>query len=290
MIDRSAVPELMAVSAQSRCCAVSEVSRSNCVIPMTPLRGVRISWLMLARNSLLARAAASAFTRACSSERRICRSLVMSSVAPNQSPRFSIPILGARLDAAPPRGSVLCADWDFDLNSLARLEGDVCRCPQRGDVVTVQHGDDRAGRVRERSVGGKLVETQHPFRHGHRLREAIGLPDTEPRSLFGQSHAFGTLSKPIQENSFACDVDDRSGDADRSPLGHLHVGLASNPAQFSIRQRDAAIDPVGFPFAYRAVHHGAHCGQIFRVNLSTDLGGRQLHAAMVKSAERGRSR
>ena len=34
-------------------------------MPMTPFIGVRISWLMLARNSLLARLAASAARRAC---------------------------------------------------------------------------------------------------------------------------------------------------------------------------------------------------------------------------------
>ena len=82
MIDSSAVPEPIAVSTQSRCCDVSGVSSSNCVIPITPLSGVRISWLMLARNSLFAVAAASAFARACSSDSRICLSLVMSSVAP----------------------------------------------------------------------------------------------------------------------------------------------------------------------------------------------------------------
>jgi hypothetical protein len=36
-------------------------SISNSAMPMTPLSGVRISWLILARNSLLARLAASAF-------------------------------------------------------------------------------------------------------------------------------------------------------------------------------------------------------------------------------------
>ena len=48
------------VSANSRCCGSSSVSSSSSVMPMTPFIGVRISWLMLARNSLLARFAASA--------------------------------------------------------------------------------------------------------------------------------------------------------------------------------------------------------------------------------------
>ena len=53
------------VSAYSCCVAVSAVSNSSPVIPMTPFMGVRISWLMVARNSALARLAASAASLAC---------------------------------------------------------------------------------------------------------------------------------------------------------------------------------------------------------------------------------
>ena len=42
----------------------SSVSRASSVMPMTPFIGVRISWLMLARNSLLARLASIALSRA----------------------------------------------------------------------------------------------------------------------------------------------------------------------------------------------------------------------------------
>ena len=56
----SASPEDLTVCKYSRCSAVSSVSSANSVIPSTPFMGVRISWLMLARNSLLARLAASA--------------------------------------------------------------------------------------------------------------------------------------------------------------------------------------------------------------------------------------
>ena len=50
------------VSARRRCRAESSVPCSSSDIPMTPFIGVRISWLMRARNSLfalLARSAAS---------------------------------------------------------------------------------------------------------------------------------------------------------------------------------------------------------------------------------------
>ena len=57
---RSAFAETLTVSAYWRCSGVSWVSRSSSVIPITPFSGVRISWLMLARNSLFAREAASA--------------------------------------------------------------------------------------------------------------------------------------------------------------------------------------------------------------------------------------
>src|SRR5207249_2122411 len=50
----SASPEDLTVCKYSRCSAVSSVSSANSVIPSTPFMGVRISWLMLARNSLLA--------------------------------------------------------------------------------------------------------------------------------------------------------------------------------------------------------------------------------------------
>ena len=50
--------------AHSSCSGVSGVSNSSVVMPSTPFIGVRISWLMRARNSLLARAPDSAASRA----------------------------------------------------------------------------------------------------------------------------------------------------------------------------------------------------------------------------------
>ena len=50
------------------CSALSASRCSSRVRPSTVFIGVRISWLMLARNSLLARLAASAASRACASE------------------------------------------------------------------------------------------------------------------------------------------------------------------------------------------------------------------------------
>ncbi len=55
------------VRAKSRWSSFIDVSSSSVVMPITAFSGVRISWLMLARNRLLARVAASASERARSS-------------------------------------------------------------------------------------------------------------------------------------------------------------------------------------------------------------------------------
>ena len=60
MIVSSDSAEDLTMPRYSRCSAVSSVSSASSVMPRMPFIGVRISWLMLARNSLLARLAASA--------------------------------------------------------------------------------------------------------------------------------------------------------------------------------------------------------------------------------------
>ena len=54
--------------------ACSSVSSASSVMPMMPFIGVRISWLMLARNSLLARLASIARSRAATSSALLARS------------------------------------------------------------------------------------------------------------------------------------------------------------------------------------------------------------------------
>ena len=60
-----ASPDSATILRKSRCRAESWVSKSNSVMPMMAFIGVRISWLMLAKNRLLARLAASAASLAC---------------------------------------------------------------------------------------------------------------------------------------------------------------------------------------------------------------------------------
>ena len=74
MIDSSDSPELRTVSTKGRWTSLRLVSSSNSVKPSTPFMGVRISWLMLARNSDLARLACSAASLAASSSCSFWRS------------------------------------------------------------------------------------------------------------------------------------------------------------------------------------------------------------------------
>ncbi len=68
MTRSSSSPEVFASARYSRCSDVSWVPRARSAMPRMPLSGVRISCDMFARNSPLARLAASAASRArCSS-------------------------------------------------------------------------------------------------------------------------------------------------------------------------------------------------------------------------------
>ena len=64
MIARSESPLVRMTSAKPRCSAVNSVSSRSSVIPITAFIGVRISWLIVARNALFARVASSASRRA----------------------------------------------------------------------------------------------------------------------------------------------------------------------------------------------------------------------------------
>ncbi len=74
MSPRSDSAASLSVSTYSRWSALSGVSWRSSVMPITAFIGVRISWLMFARKSLLARLAASAASRASfsSAATRLC--------------------------------------------------------------------------------------------------------------------------------------------------------------------------------------------------------------------------
>ena len=61
----SASPEVATASRVLALLGVSSVSSSSSVMPITPFIGVRISWLMLARNSDFAREASIASCARC---------------------------------------------------------------------------------------------------------------------------------------------------------------------------------------------------------------------------------
>ena len=67
MILSSASPQSRMVSTYSVCSKLKPLARNRAAMPSTPLRGVRISWLMVARNADFARAPASAASLAATS-------------------------------------------------------------------------------------------------------------------------------------------------------------------------------------------------------------------------------
>ncbi len=115
MPDRSASPEVRMVPAKRFCRSLNSVSWRSSAMPSTPFMGVRISWLMLARNWLLARLAASAASfarvssavrdstsdsrwsrcpRNSSSRASMCASMVLNASA--SAPTSSLPPFSAR--------------------------------------------------------------------------------------------------------------------------------------------------------------------------------------------------
>ncbi len=64
MSEASARPDVRIASTYVRCSGSSGESARRSAMPSTPLSGVRISWLMVARKRLLAWLAASAFATA----------------------------------------------------------------------------------------------------------------------------------------------------------------------------------------------------------------------------------
>ena len=83
MIASSDSADVCTPSASSRCSGESSVDRSSVFMPSTPFIGVRISWLIAARNALLAADACSA--RSASSRAR-SSSTPRSSVPPSCRP------------------------------------------------------------------------------------------------------------------------------------------------------------------------------------------------------------
>ena len=67
MIASICSPERAICAAHSRCSTVRFMSSSSSVIPITPFIGVRISWLMFARNADFIAEASTAWSRAAAS-------------------------------------------------------------------------------------------------------------------------------------------------------------------------------------------------------------------------------
>ena len=103
MMVSSESADLNTSSAYSRCSVVSSVSRRSSVMPTTPFIGVRISWLMFARNSLLAWLALSAASLARCISCSACLRVVMSIKVPSMTRhRLADPRAASRFRAPRP--------------------------------------------------------------------------------------------------------------------------------------------------------------------------------------------
>ena len=97
MIVNSDSPESTTIDSCSCWAGVSSVSKSKRLIPRMAFIGVRISWLMFAKKTLLARLAASAASFARCSSSWVCLRCVTSR-ATQYSNGFSSETLGTRHD------------------------------------------------------------------------------------------------------------------------------------------------------------------------------------------------
>ena len=99
----SASPARLSVCAKTRWSGSSSVSSRSSVQPITPLIGVRISWLMLARKSDLSREASVAWSRASTIAASASASAVTSASVPTQPegrpPSSSTGLAGEHRDA-----------------------------------------------------------------------------------------------------------------------------------------------------------------------------------------------
>ena len=142
---------LRMVRACERCSALSVVSSSRLVMPITPFIGVRISWLTLARNSDLCRFASSASRRASSAA--ACAAL---------------------------RSAVCCSSREFLL--IAPQNDWLWRFPSRTKKPTkIKASAPRPGPC---STPGRSVATSGgPAAHARKRRKIVGLGTSEAMAL-----------------------------------------------------------------------------------------------------------
>ena len=185
----------------------ASVSSSSSVMPMTPFMGVRISWLMLARNSLFARFASSATTLAAPSSASTRLRAVMSREMPSAPTTRPSSTCGVRVSSAtttPPPAfrirSSNAADWpEADLAHHAVRELDVVGMDHRREGLTdplvARPAGDRLERRVQGGEGGIDAQREHDVLGGleqiaeallgaaERLLSLLGLRDVEHDAL-----------------------------------------------------------------------------------------------------------
>ncbi len=146
MMVRSESAEADAIERNSRCSGLRSVSSASSSMPSTPFIGVRISWLMLARNSLFDRFAASATSFAASSSSLACDSSAVRATTRSSrclfiaasscwlAERLSTIVLKARASWPTSRGPWMTARW---VRSPPAMRSAVCAMVVRGRAATV---------------------------------------------------------------------------------------------------------------------------------------------------------
>jgi len=164
-------PELRMISTKSRCSALSGVSTSSVVMPITPFIGVRISWLMLARNSDFARVASSSFWLSEMS------AVLLSTSCCWLSRRAPVRLVALHLVEVGPR---VVADARDQLDLVGQLDQVVVRA--RGKRLPLCHRillrrEDDDGDVLRDRVGPVLAHEREPVhaRHHEVLQDDGGL-------------------------------------------------------------------------------------------------------------------
>ena len=269
MIVSRASEELRIVSTKS---AVSR-SRSFCsrrlVIPTMAFIGVRISWLMLARKSFLARLAASAATT-------ISFSLVMSIEAPIS--RDGLP-------------STNCTCAVLRRHRIAPGSGTMRNSTEYGSPVANARSAPLASSQRSSGMHdlpdlvhvSPDVGIRHAFERGPGLRPfddaggEIHLPDAEGRRHFGKPHPLSAAVQPFEHFLFGGDVHDRAADSLRHVPGQLDVPVVPVPAHRPIGKHPSKLVGVGPALGERPLTSRLGRGTILGVNGGVELVDRQLH-------------
>ena len=203
----SASAELLTIVRYSRCSATSGVSSASSVMPMMPFSGVRISWLMFARNSLFAWLASSATRVAAASSAVRSRTL---------RSRSSVSARSSVLSRS--RWTSACSSCWYESREPRLHPVDVFE--QRGDLGRRirRRAAPRPGRRAPRCCARSSTSFLERPRHGarERARAEHGAAERQQHQHQRERVVAGRLQAQIQQRLL--DEDLPAGRRDRPPI------------------------------------------------------------------------